>query len=237
MKIFVLAFILFVGSIGQSQTLTGTQVLEKAIAYHDPNGNWATFNGGLTVVMTTPNRSPRTSRITINLPSEYFKVDATRDSETTSYELNKGQCQMFANGTLLSEDDAKVKKMTCERGDFMKNYYTYLYGLPMKLNDPGTNIDPKVERKFFKGKDYLVLKATYDEAVGSDAWYFYFNPETYAMEIYQFYRIDDNGQPKLDTGEYILLTEETTINDIKMPKVRAWYYNKNDEYLGTDTLQ
>jgi hypothetical protein len=29
----------------------------------------------------------------------------------------------------------------------MKNYYTYLYGLPMKLNDAGTIINPMVERK------------------------------------------------------------------------------------------
>ena len=28
----------------------------------------------------------------------------------------------------------------------------YLYGLPMKLNDPGTILDPIVKRKKFKGK-------------------------------------------------------------------------------------
>ena len=106
----------------------------------------------------------------------------------------------------------------------------------MKLKDKGTNIDTKVERKSFKGKDYLVLKATYDETVGSDVWYFYFDPKTYAMEVYQFYKTDDNDNVKQNSGEYILLTEEETVNGIKMPKVRAWYYNKDDNYLGTDTL-
>ena len=51
--------------------------------------------------------------------------------------------------------------------------------------------------KTFKGKEYLVLKATYDEAVGKDVWYFYFDPETYAMEIYQFFRMDDDGNQKI----------------------------------------
>jgi hypothetical protein len=117
-----------------------------------------------------------------------------------------------------------------------KNYYTYLYGLPMKLKDPGTQISEKIERKYFKGKQYLVLKATYDEAIGSDVWFFYFNPETYAMEVYQFFKGDPLGKGK-DTGEFILLTETVTINDIKIPKNRAWYYNKDDSYLGTDVLK
>jgi hypothetical protein len=56
------------------------------------------------------------------------------------------------------------------------------------------------------------------------------------MEIYQFFKTDDNGKEKPDTGEYILLSKETVVNGIKMPKVRAWYYNTDDKYLGTDTL-
>ena len=143
---------------------------------------------------------------------------------------------MSADGKLLSKEEAKAKKMNCERGDFMKNYYTYLYGLPMKLRDPGTIISEAVETKNFKGKDYLVLKASYDKEVGTDVWYFYFNPKTYAMEVYQFFRTDEDGNAKLDTGEYIILKEETIVNGIKMPKVRAWYYNKDDNYSGTDTL-
>jgi hypothetical protein len=106
----------------------------------------------------------------------------------------------------------------------------------MKLKDPGTNLHNTIEKKFFKGKDYLVLKVTYDDSVGSDVWYFYFNPISYAMEIYQFFKTDENGKAKPDSGEYILLTEEAKVNHIKMPKIRAWYYNKDDKFLGTDTL-
>ncbi len=51
------------------------------------------------------------------------------------------------------------------------------------------------------------------------------------MEVYQFYHEESKND-----GEYILLTEEIEVNGIKMPKNRAWYYNKNHEYLGTDFL-
>ena len=100
----------------------------------------------------------------------------------------------------------------------------------MKLKDEGTIIHQKTTTKTFKGKEYLVLKVTYSEEVGKDIWYFYFDPKTYAMEVYQFFK------EKKESGEYILLTGLETIHDIKMPKERAWYYNKNDGYLGTDVL-
>lgn len=229
---------LFIGIVFtiNSQNISGSELLEKAINYHDPSGNWPSFSGNFKVTMTTPNQSPRVSDINISLPTEFFSVTANRDGNTQTYTLDKTNCSLFYNTMKLDEAAAKEKKMTCERANMYKNYYTYLYGLPMKLKDKGTNINAKVERKTFKGKDYLVLKATYDKAVGSDVWYFYFDPETYAMEVYQFYKTDDKGTIKPDSGEYILLTDEEIVNGIKMPKVRAWYYNKDDKYLGTDSL-
>ncbi len=219
-----------------AQSLTGTELLEKAIAYHDPNSQWGTFNETFTVIMTRPDNPQRESLITINLPQEYFSLKAQRDTVTTQYIIDKGDCQMFYQEQPIDAASSGSVDMSCERGNMYKNYYTYLYGLPMKLRDPGTNINYPVEKKEFQGKQYLVLKATYDAVVGSDIWYFYFNPETYAMEVYQFYKADDDGQMIPDSGEYILLSEEETVNGIKMPKVRAWYYNKGNQYLATDTL-
>lgn len=222
----------------KEQPLTGNQLLDKAIAYHDPNANWTTFDSSFNVVMETPNQPKRVTNLKINLPESYFYAKATRDTITTVYEVSKALCNVSLNGRVtLTEEEIKTHRLTCERAEMYKNYYTYLYGLPMKLKDPGTNIDPVVETKTFKDKEYLVLKVTYDKTVGSDIWYFYFDPNTYAMEIYQFFKTDENGAQKDDSGEYILLTEEALVNDIKMPKERAWYYNKDDKYLGTDIIE
>jgi len=216
-----------------SQTITGNQLLEKAISYHDPKNNWSTFNDSLFITMEIPERVNRDSEIVINLPEEYFYVKAIRDTVTTEYILKKEECQIKLNDkTNLSDAIKKAHKLSCESANSYKDYYTYLYGLPMKLKDSGTIINENVERKIFKGKEYLVLKVTYDETVGNDTWYFYFNPETYAMEVYQFF----HDEIKND-GEYILLTEEEIISDIKMPKSRAWYTNKEDKLLGTDILK
>lgn len=220
-----------------SQNISGLELLNKAINYHDPNNKWPSFNGQLSITSEIPERTSRYSAIEINLPNEFFQVITKRDSISTQMTVDKNHCTFALNNSkIISEEDTEKYNLNCERANLYKNYYTYLYGLPMKLKDVGTNIHPKVEKKTFKEKDYLVLKVSYDESVGNDIWYFYFDPKTYAMEIYQFYKTDNNGNQKIDSGEYILLTEEKLINGIKMPKNRAWFYNKNDKLLGVDIL-
>ncbi|WP_373941273.1 DUF6503 family protein [Polaribacter sejongensis] len=231
MKRLIIFLLLFTSIASFSQEITSDELLEKSIQFHDPNGNWDTFNGTLFVTMEIPEKSSRKSKIGINLPKEYFSVKATRDTITTEYTVDKGISSFTFNGdNNLSEAIKKKFNLNAERAKMYKNYYTYLFGLPMKLKDEGTIIDQKVAKKTFKGKEYLVLKATYSKEVGKDTWYFYFDPSTYAMEVYQFFK------EKKDSGEYILLSGLETINNIKMPKNRAWYYNKDDGYLGTDIL-
>lgn len=233
MRNIIFIFVLVFGKIVVGQNMTGLQLLEKSIAYHDPNGHWSTFNNVLNVTMTTPNAPGRVSKIIINLPKQFFQVIATKAETATEYTVDHGKCSIALNGkTNLSDDELKANNLSCDRANMYKNYYTYLYGLPMKLKDPGTVIHENVETKSLKGKTYLTLKVTYDKAVGSDTWYFYFNPKTYAMKAYQFY----HDETKND-GEYILLSGMEAINGINMPKVRAWYTNKDDKYLGTDTLK
>lgn len=227
---FILSLVtLFVIQIVNGQTLTGEQLLEKAIQYHDPQGVWPTFQGELKVVLETPKSAERESLITIDLPQEYFNVSTVQEGKTSFREIKNNNCRFSAEDGKVSE--VSLGSEECARTVMFKNYYSYLYGLPMKLKDPGTVVNSSVKQLNFKGKDYLVLQVSYDEAVGSDVWQFYFNPESYAMEVYQFFKGDD-----AKTGEYILLSGEMVVNGIKMPKDRAWYYNKDDGYLGTDKL-
>ena len=230
MKILVSAILfLFALTSINAQNISASEVLNKSIAFHDPQGNWPTFNGELQVTMVTPKRSPRVSVINIDLPSEKFQLIQSRDSIETRYNLEKGKCTTTVTDSLVG------KRTPCEMAVFFKDYYTYLYGLPMKLKDPGTLLDQKAERVTFKGKEYLKISVKYDEAIGTDVWQFYFDPKTYAMEVYQFFKGDPEGEGK-NTGEYILLKDLKTINNIQFPQVREWYYNKDNTYLGTDKL-
>lgn len=215
-----------------SQEITGKQLLEKAIKFHDPNGNWESFKGTFFVTMKTPEKSNRVSVITIDLPKQRFSVKATSGKKTTEYHIDKDSIQIVFNGTKNpSQEIQKKNSLSTARAKMYQDYYTYLYGLPMKLKDPGTIIHEQVNLEKFMGDQMLVLKVTYSKEIGKDTWYFYFNVDTYKMEAYQFFHDEQKND-----GEYILLDELETINGIKMPKNRAWYLNKNATYLGTDIL-
>ena len=229
-------FFLFTGLLvnaGYSQTTDARAVLGKSIRYHDPDGVWGTYRGSFVVVMETPGEAPRRSQITMDQPSDRFHLHVRRGVTEKTYEWNAGSCTLSYNGnTEFSEEVAAAHRLTCERAQMYRDYYSYLYGLPMKLRDPGTRITPKAEKRTFHGKPYWVIEVRYDPEVGKDLWYFYFNPETYALEAYQFYH--DKAE---NDGEYILLEGEYELDGMRLPKARTWFTNKADKLLGTDTLK
>ncbi|MEP2239181.1 MAG: DUF6503 family protein, partial [Maribacter sp.] len=206
MKYFLLSLFMISSVLSNAQEITGNELLERAIAFHDPENNWSTFKGKMLIEMENPKSSPRSTVVEMKLPSNYFKTTVTKDNYVIESELDNNDCTLKLNGSTSIFPKIKDSlNISCERAKMMKNYYTYLYGLPMKLKDPGTIIDDKVIKKNFKGKSYLVLKATYEKEVGNDTWYFYFDPKTYAMEVYQFFHDESKND-----GEYILLSDMIT---------------------------
>jgi len=215
---------------------TSINVLDNSITYHDPEGRWPRFNSQFQLVMTTPDKPSRTSDITINLPNNSFNISYLMEGNTLRYSLNQGECHVYLNDqTTIPDSLAHKYALNCDRAKLWRDYYTYLYGLPMKLKDPGTHLDPIVEKVSFHGKTCWRIKVTYDENIGKDVWFFYLNLNTFALEAYQFYKGDPLLEGK-DTGEYILLSDEVLVDGIRMPKNRKWYYNKDNTYLGQDVL-
>ena len=219
-------------SLSIAQEFNGHQLLEKAIAYHDPNSQWNLFNTEFKVTMESPSRPLRKSKILLNIPASFFRLRVNQSENILTSILDKGNCYLEFNGkTDFSEEIQKKYHLDCDRAKFYKDYYSYLYGLPMKLKDPGTIIDPKIKKIKIDQDEFWILKVTYEESVGSDTWYFFFDNETYALKKYKFYHDESKND-----GEYILLEDELLVGGIKMPKNRSWYLNSNNEFLGIDRL-
>jgi len=213
--------------------LSGKEVLAKSIQYHDPKGNWATFNATLYLEQKSPKSpDPAKSEFVLDLPNRYFKAIDRRNGVVIQRELNGEECHNTLAGTTeISEEDQKKYRLTCERAKMYRNYYAYLYGLPMKLKDAGTIIDKAVYATSFQGKECLSIRVTYAEAVGDDIWYFYFDKNSYALIGYRFYHEEEKND-----GEYITLEGEIVVQGIKIPQNRHWYYNKDDKFLAADLL-
>ncbi len=212
--------------------MTATELLDKSIEFHDPKNNWDKFQGTLNFIVERPYKANGQRKVEINNKDQEFSFWAEYEEGTLNYTVSKDKgFTKWNNSESVPSDIAEKYRINADRAVMYRNYYTYLYGMPMKLKDEGTIIDPKVAVTEFYGSTYHRIKVTYKPSVGKDTWYFYFNLETHALEAYQFYK----DESKKD-GEYILFKDLMEIDKVKMPKVRAWYYNKDEKYLATDVL-
>lgn len=216
----------------QVEAPAAATVVERSIAYHDPLGRWPQSSFSLELSESRPDGSERPTQLSFDNGTGFFEIHTTRDDAAIEGVLAAGDCTLRLRGSSEFSDEEREKyRLTCERVAWLRDYYTYLWGLPMKLHDPGTHIDPDATDSQYQQKQVWEVRVTYDESVGTDTWYFYFDQETYALAGYRFY----HDEVKRD-GEYIVLEGETEIEGVKLPRERAWYTHAEDEYLGTDTL-
>lgn len=215
-KIFLPLVVAFGFSSCQSDSdkaLTGPELIEKSIEFHDPKGNWGSFEGTFVFQDSLP--PGRDSR--------FYKVTLDNSKSKMKYWIEGLEYEVIQDSVSVLEgevEDARALRM--------RNYYTYLWGLPMKLQDQGTQIDSEVDEEEIKGKTYKVVRVPYEE----DIWYFYLDPETYQMEAYKFYKDEPN-----QVGEIIYLEGLTEAKGMKIPSNRTWYRTEKPEFLGTDQLK
>lgn len=200
--------------------------------YHDPFNRWSTSSFNMTFDQSRPNAESIKTTVKFKNAGNYFQIIQMKDGREIQRSISDNKCSFDVNGsTEVSQEDVKKYRLSCDQIKRIRDYYVYLYGLPMKLTDEGTLVDQNVKINTFQGQDYLELKVTYNESVGKDTWYFYFNQDNYALSGYKFYHDE-----AINDGEYITLEGIFETNDIKIPKLRKWYVNKDNKFLGADDL-
>lgn len=208
-----------------------SQLLARTLAYHDPEGNWPELRTRL--YLSSADTAGKESPFEIELDNStgYFAHISRKDGREAVKGVANGKKFYLLDGKReISAEDREKYGLTPDALKWVHSFYGYLYGLPMKLTDDGANATDAAESEQLEGKAYRVLQVSYDAGVGTDNWFFYLDPGTYAMEAYRF----NHGKP--ESGEYVLLEQEVVVDGIRMPKVRKWYWNKNGAYIGTDTL-
>ena len=209
-KLLICLFTLFLIN-GCQKELTSEEILDKSISFHDPKNQWGKLSQHLFFDEHRSDGSIRKTSILLDLPNSTYEVYRPNQY---SYKMTQDQIQI---------DSGEV---TLERAKTIKNYYLYLWGLPMKLKDPGTKLGPW-KKSSWQQQESLEIAVPYDK----DTWYFHFDPNSFEMIGYQFFT--DAAQSK---GETILLEGLHAVADMKIPKSRSWYTLPEDEFLGRDVL-
>ena len=230
-KIFLLAGLVLLSAF-KPTPLTGPQLVQKTVAYHDPKGKWATLKTRLFFRSTTAKGKESLFEVELDNTTGYFCHISHPEGHEVAKGVVDGKEVLLLDGQSdISEADRKQFQLAAGSAMGQRNFYTYLYGLPMKLTDAGAMVAPETKTQPLLGKEYTTIQVVYDPAVGKDSWTFYLDPRTYALQAYRFYH---NRTP--NDGEYVTLDQMLTVEGIKLPKERKWYLNKDESYLATDML-
>ena len=206
-------------------------LIAKSIAYHDPDGRWDTGEIALRIMESRPNGVARAVEVGMAPGAGAMEVSRETDSETVTFAVAGEAILRRAVGADedLDEEALAEHGLDSERVMWLRNYYLFVWGLPMKLRDPGTIVDPEPVADSYNGQDALKVRVTYDPEVGGDTWYFYFHPDTARLIGYRFYH-DESA----NDGEYIHLDGEIENGGLRLPAKRSWFFHSNDEFLGED---
>lgn len=215
------------------ESMTGSTLIDRSIAYHNPNGKWESDGLQLSLYESRPGGGYRLTELNMHEEAGRFSMQQQRGRNAISRSMTPEDCTFMLNDRAdgFTEDEIKQFRLSCEGNALYRDYYTYLWALPMKLKDEGTIVDPAVHKVNFFGEELLEVKVTYSENVGEDIWYFYFHPITYALSGYRFYHDEADND-----GEYILLEDEIQAGGMRIPAKRHWYTHKDRRYLGSDEV-
>lgn len=213
-------------------SLTARELLDCSIAYHDPNGRWDRGSFEFTDVSRPVKGTGRRTVLRFDNARGRFEMESSIDGRPLEVVVENEKPQVRLDGKSdVSPDELERNRLTPAQLLTRRNFYLYLWGLPMKLRDPGTRLDPTAKESIFGGRAVFELRVTYDPAVGSDTWNFYLDRGTCALVGHRFQHGDSSAD-----GEYAVLSEEVSGAELRLPRVRKWYTNKDDQLFVTHEL-
>ena len=213
--------------------ISADSLLAWSIRYHDPQGNWGGKSHVLNLAESRPSGEVRHSRLSLNPGNNDFDLVQTKGTDKIHLRYVNGTFSATHQGRMeIKQEDRERLRLTKGHTLWLRNYYTYLFGLPMKLKDPDAELLPDVHKVWFNGKQVLELEVRYVPETEKDTWRLYFNPKTYALEGYALYALREGPE----TGEYIILEGEALVDKMRLPAERHWYAKANNLYLGTDQI-
>ncbi|MTB49832.1 DUF6503 family protein [Lewinella sp. W8] len=209
------------------------ELLRESITYHDPESQWNNRTHLIQLAESRPGGSVRHTRLSFNPGKGDFDMQQTRGKDKIQLRYLGGTYGFSHNGrTNIGDSTRQRLNLTEDRTNVLRDYYSYLWGLPMKLRDPGTLIQPTIHQVWFADEQLLEMEVHYAPDTGKDIWFFYFDPVTKALRGYAFYH-DKDGP---GTGEYIILEDEALVEKMRIPARRHWYQTQGRLYLGTDEI-
>lgn len=197
-----------------SKPNSATEVLDRSIMFHDPNNNWNSFNE------------------TINLKSQSIFSDNQPENITLTFDVAQDRLcylndQRHVGCCFIDTVTQEMfKNVDCSGYTWTKDFYTYIWGLPMKLKDPNTKINTTFPIVTFNNTDCYELSTSYEK----EHWMYFINTKSFYLEGFKFITKSDSTK-----GEIVINNASEKIDNISFQKNRTWFDLKM-KLIGTDSL-
>ena len=221
------------GRDGAAPRTPADELLDRSIAYHDPQGLWEREPVELKWTSLRPN-GETSFAVELRLePGGGFAMEGERRGHEIEYRVEDGEVHARVDG----EDGVPAELedellLTRDGGLFWRDYLGFLAGLPMCLAYPSVLVEPEVGEGELEGHEVLTLRASFAPEVGTDLWTFYFDPATSALVGCRF----DRADPTKD-GETIVFEGSAEVGEMRLPATRHWFMNADRRFLGTDEVR
>jgi len=221
--------------LSQVEPRPASELLRCSIAYHDPDGRWQQGAFRITDVSSRPDGTVgRRTILLFDNARGRFDMESRFDGHVvTATTIGNIVKEFRLDGRSdLQQEEVQRYQLAPTQILTRRNFFLYLLGLPMKLRDPGTRLDPVAKETVFQGASVYELRVTYEEGVGNDTWYFYLDPKTCALVGHGFYH---DGEAR--DGEYAVLNDEIAGQGMRLPRVRKGHKNQDGEWFITHTIE
>lgn len=195
----------------------GQEILKKSIDFHDPQGQWNVLQNRfhLQSDFVYPDSANYELEIGLHNPSKLVSYQ----NKTLSEQIE------FTDSTCVVVQGNK----TCEQASWTKNFYHFILGLPMTLDNEEAIVDQSVVETEFNSIPSYRIRIDFEK----EKWHFYFSKSDYHLVGFAFNKNFQNKAEEIVTGGMIKL------NDLVLCESRTWWITTdtlNPIYSGRDII-
>ena len=202
------------------------EILDKAIAFHDPMNKWADYKGKILLTTTfADGRFSGGEAIEISTDDNFYKV----------INQSSGIIQGIENGNCYIEMNGKRSNAAGQTSDIQrrKTWHYFHFNPLEELKASGLVLDDKAKKTNFNGKDCYILKFSYvagkpvDENYRDTTWEILVDASDFSMAGFRALE---------PLNIYAVFSGLLTINDIKLPLCRVYYNSPDDSFYMVDVF-
>lgn len=194
--------------------LSSEEIISKSIQFHDPHSHWSKFQATMNFESSFSwnDSIPEHLELTFDNFNNHFNY--INHDRKVEIDFHPDSCKGIPQNEL------------CNSYAWTYKFYPYVWGLPMKLKDPGIQPEKGIKKTALKNDSVWEIQVNYE----AENFWFYFDDQNYQLRAFKFIKNDTSAH-----GEIVILDKLQEVQSINFPKHKTWL-NLDSSLIGTNEL-